>query len=191
MVFVVLYLFVSVTLCTGVVTRHQNRKKMFSAFRYELVGPTHWDSHAAERQVKDYVEGVGCLGWIQQTAKKTLVGEVRCPVRIFDEVKTWFEDPSSHISLTRSHLKLYESPDMKFLFSKFKILPTHRNSCFREPPHQCKGYMADAPPVPEHIRNHREGLKGYERDFKMKAMKQQQAHQQNAAAQRRARRNEL
>ena len=82
-------------------------------------------------------EELGCFGWAQNTARNTVVGEVRCAKVLAPQMKDWLEKGPSSSRVDKVIFKDYENTKIKLHFSHFKILPDERETCFRDPPHQC------------------------------------------------------
>lgn len=107
----------------------------FAGFRYEITGKVHDVGFQQAAQHK--ADELSCFGWIQDTSRGTLVGEVRCAKVVAPIFKEWLRNGPERARVT--NFEVYDYPDtkIKLHFSHFKILTPDRDTCFHAPPHQC------------------------------------------------------
>ena len=110
----------------------------FAGFRYEMYGSgIQTDSH--HKAVQDKAESIGCFGWVQNTAKGTVVGEARCAKRAAPLLQKWLKvGEGDAVKVQRVEIKDYADTKIRYHFSHFRILDEARETCFREAPHQCE-----------------------------------------------------
>ena len=108
----------------------------FAGFRYEVFG-TGVQSEGFHKAAQDKAEAIGCFGWVQSTVQGTAVGEVRCSKRAAPAMKKWLETGADDVTVERDAFKDYADTKIRYHFSHFRILEDTRETCFREPPHQC------------------------------------------------------
>ncbi|KAJ1450950.1 hypothetical protein M885DRAFT_499824 [Pelagophyceae sp. CCMP2097] len=102
----------------------------FAGFRYEVEGE-HADA------IVETADELGCFGWAQLSSRSTTVGEVRCAKAAGPSFKAFLGAGATFFDYADTKIKLH--------FSHFKILPADRQTCFREPPHQCEEYVRTRP----------------------------------------------
>jgi acylphosphatase len=113
----------------------------FAGIRFEVHGRVQGVGYRAAAQAE--ADELACFGWVQNTARGTVVGEARCAKVLMPRFREWLRagPPSALVD----HVVVRDMPDTKirFHFSDFKILPDSRVTCFADEPHQCP------PPPPE------------------------------------------
>lgn len=107
----------------------------FAGFRFELKGNV--IGVGMRQSMAETAEELGCFGWVQNTARRTVVGEVRCAKTIAPQMKEWMIHGPEGAQVDSLDIKDYENTKIKLHFSHFKILPDNRETCFRDKPHQC------------------------------------------------------
>jgi hypothetical protein len=110
----------------------------FYGFRYEIVNGKSGNRDFMD-QVKKEADSKGCFGWIQETPQNNLVGEIRCSKTQGPQFLKYLEESSNNYQF---HSKIYEDTKIRLHFSTFKILESSRDTCFRDPPHQCPEYAS-------------------------------------------------
>uniref|UniRef100_A0A7S2WHN9 acylphosphatase n=1 Tax=Rhizochromulina marina TaxID=1034831 RepID=A0A7S2WHN9_9STRA len=111
----------------------------FAGFRYEAQGSVVSVGYSEAAAVK--AEALGCFGWAQSTARGSVVGEARCAKSVAPVMKEWLEQGNPESRVDSVTFKDYENTKIKLHFSHFKILPEERETCFRDPPHQCAEFQ--------------------------------------------------
>lgn len=107
----------------------------FAGFRYEVTGRVHDVGFHEETQKK--ADDLGCFGWIQDSARGTLVGEARCAKAVAPYFKEWLRSGPDEARVADVAVHDYPDTKIKLHFSHFKILTPDRKTCFPTPPHQC------------------------------------------------------
>ena len=82
----------------------------FAGFRFEVKGPHVVQSgyHAAAVKKADEL---GCFGWIQDSERRTVVGEARCAKQVAKEFKAFLE--VGHHTSEVSDVHIFDYPDTK------------------------------------------------------------------------------
>lgn len=107
----------------------------FYGFRFEINGTLEEDF---DENVRNYAEKKACFGWIQKTPENKRVGEVRCNKDVGPQFQTWLKSqPENEGNIS---FKVYEDTKIRLHFSKFMILPSSRETCFLDKPHQCSDF---------------------------------------------------
>lgn len=104
----------------------------YYGFRFEINADLENDF---DEKVQSYAEKKACFGWIQWTTENKRVGEVRCNRDVGPQFQSWLELEQAiegNISF-----KVYEDTKIRLHFSRFTILPSTRDTCFLDKPHQC------------------------------------------------------
>eukprot|EP00621_Florenciella_sp_RCC1693_P008662 CAMPEP_0182528628 /NCGR_PEP_ID=MMETSP1323-20130603/4635_1 /TAXON_ID=236787 /ORGANISM="Florenciella parvula, Strain RCC1693" /LENGTH=168 /DNA_ID=CAMNT_0024737763 /DNA_START=32 /DNA_END=538 /DNA_ORIENTATION=+ len=107
----------------------------FAGFRYEVMGNV--IGVGFRQATSEKATQLGCFGWAQNTERGTVVGEVRCAKSVAPAMKEWLAAGPPKSRVDEVTVKDYENTKIKLHFSHFKILPDERQTCFRDPPHQC------------------------------------------------------
>ena len=110
----------------------------FAGFRYEVSG--HVIGVGFRAAAAAAADELGCFGWAQNTARGTVVGEVRCAKVIAPQMKEWLAQGPAASRVDQVVIRDYENTKIKLHFSHFKILPDDRDTCFRDEPHQCDAF---------------------------------------------------
>jgi len=108
----------------------------FHGFRFELEGKV--QGVGFRNAIKEKADEIPCFGWVQNTAKGTVVGEARCSKRRGVDMEEMLRSggpPGSRVDAAR--IKVYPSTKIKLLFPDFVILPDARVTCFDDEPHKC------------------------------------------------------
>ena len=113
----------------------------FYGFRFELRGDNLHDSEFSN-VVEKKANEMGCFGWIQQSPRGTLVGEMRCNINRGPLMETFLKEGHEAAKVTDVDTKVYKDTKIRLHFSSFKVLPDDRETCFLEPPHQCEDVAA-------------------------------------------------
>jgi hypothetical protein len=79
-----------------------------------------------------------CFGWVQQSKRKTIVGETRCRGKMRANAMVTLLMGNN----ARNKMKYYQDTKIKLHFSHFKVLGPDRETCFRDTPHQCDDLSA-------------------------------------------------
>jgi len=87
--------------------------------------------------VLEKADDLFCFGWVQDAKKNRIVGEARCSKRSGAVMKQYL---MTHVGGNRSSISIkdYTNTQIKLHFSHFKIVHAERETCFRDPPHQCE-----------------------------------------------------
>jgi len=113
----------------------------FAGFRYEVSG--HVVGVGFRQAAAAAAEELGCFGWAQNAARNTVVGEARCAKVLAPQMKDWLRAGPPGARVDSVTVKDYENTKIKLHFSHFKILPDDRETCFRDPPHQCAVFQEE------------------------------------------------
>jgi acylphosphatase len=113
----------------------------FAGFRFELKGNV--IGVGMRQALTETAEELGCFGWVQNTARRTVVGEVRCSKAVAPQMKEWMKRGPEGAQVDSVIIKDYENTKIKLHFSHFKILPDNRETCFRDEPHQCAVFRGE------------------------------------------------
>lgn len=114
----------------------------FYGFRYELSSSSF--SSNFEATIQQRADEVGCFGWIQNTPESKKVGEVRCSKDQGPKFASWLTSEAQQSPKVNGEIKVYPDTKIRLHFSHFKILEEKRDTCFSDPPHQCKDFSAPA-----------------------------------------------
>ena len=111
--------------------RWRDKKNRFGAFRFEVPAQSNFDLKSL---IQSRADNHFCFGWVQDSPRGTIVGEVRCKrepsKQMLDFISALAADQSSNVLI-------YEDSLIRLHPSSFKIMPPGRNTCFREEPHKC------------------------------------------------------
>ena len=127
-------LFSSVNSNVGSIDDWKMTERFFGC-RFEVFGKVQRVGFRKAAQLK--ADELGCFGWIQNTKKKTVVGELRCSKRAGPLFLKWLEDGPELASVDKVDSKIYEDTKIKLHFSYFRILDNQRKTCFTTSPHSC------------------------------------------------------
>lgn len=108
----------------------------FDGFRFEVHGRVQgvWFRRSTQRQADE----LACFGWVQNTARGTVVGEARCGKLAGKKMREWLKHGPELAEVERLEIKTYEDTKIKLHFSDFAILEDERRTCFRDDgPHDC------------------------------------------------------
>ena len=124
----------------------------FAGCRYEITGANLLTTEL-RKTIVEKADELACFGWVQNNVDNgSVVGESRCNKKNGLKFKSFLEkigndvnnENSDGVTVEHVEIKDYEDSKIKLHFSHFKILDDERNTCFREPPHQCKEFTVDA-----------------------------------------------
>ena len=103
----------------------------FYGFRFEVEGDVRGG-------ISSCGKGGGSLfGWIQNTARGTVVGEARCSKKGGPDMEARIRKGPSSASVREAHIKVYHDTKIKLHFPDFVVLPDERVTCFQDAPHAC------------------------------------------------------
>lgn len=139
--FLVLGVFLSILVGIPTTTRAQwAMADRFHGFRFHLTGKVDLGTGFQE-EAQNRAHELGCFGWIQYSGED-LVGEGRCPKSRGPMFEEWLQRGSVLARVNDIDIHVYEDTKIRFHFSHFRILDIDRDTCFEEPPHQCKSNKA-------------------------------------------------
>lgn len=111
--------------------RWRDKKTRFGAFRFELPAQKGFD---LKPLIQSRAENHFCFGWVQDSPRGTIVGEIRCKKEPGKQMLGFI---SALAADQLSNILIYEDSLIRLHPSSFKIMPPGRNTCFREEPHKC------------------------------------------------------
>eukprot|EP00752_Nemacystus_decipiens_P008488 g7585.t1 len=115
----------------------------YHGFRYEAVVDPGCDFYEEAAQVA--ADELACFGWVQRTSANTIAGEARCSKATGPSMQSRLRaGPGDVCKVFSFDAKDYSDTKIKLHFSHFKILDEERKTCFRDTPHQCPEFAAEA-----------------------------------------------
>lgn len=140
-----LFLFSALLICFNGIADAQEGWRMvdrFFGFRYEVLSPVTEggnvqadDNESVMKAIQSKADELGCFGWVQEnTARKSLVGEVRCSKTRGPMMQDYLDKvgPSG-----TGQFLVYPDTKIRLHFSHFKIVEPSRDTCFLDMPHKC------------------------------------------------------
>ncbi|CAM9621729.1 unnamed protein product [Chrysoparadoxa australica] len=88
-------------------------------------------------------EEIGCFGWVQNSARGTIVGEARCSKQNGPKFVDFLNAGPPGAVIETVETKIYEDTKIKLHFSHFKALEDTRKTCFKDAPHQCPDFAPE------------------------------------------------
>ena len=121
----------------------------FYGLRYEIIGGEEGFEAGGgfEEAVRDEADRLGCFGWIQRSPQKSFVGEARCNKIQGPKFQEWLSHGPQGAIISKVDIKIYSDTKIRLHFSSFKILDEKRETCFLDPPHQCREFVPPSPPT--------------------------------------------
>ena len=80
------------------------------------------------RSTREKADELACFGWVQNTARGTVVGEARCGKRAGPRLQQWLERGPEMATVERAHFHVYPDTKIKLHFSDFAILEDERRT---------------------------------------------------------------
>mmetsp|Transcript_21494 Transcript_21494/g.45495 ORF Transcript_21494/g.45495 Transcript_21494/m.45495 type:complete len:162 (-) Transcript_21494:461-946(-) len=113
-------------------------KDRFVGFRFEI---SPFPDLILEKDVKvairDFADEHFCFGWIQNSLRKSIVGEARCTKESANSLKKFMSEILNEDQNHTISIREYRDTLIRLHFTHFKILSPRRNTCFGEEPHKC------------------------------------------------------
>ena len=114
----------------------------FSGFRFEVHGRVQgvW----FRKRTQQRADELACFGWVQNTARGTVVGEARCAKQRGPRLKRWLAQGPTDTGARVDKVEFMDYRDTKIMyhFTHFRILPNDRLTCFEDAgPHRCAYYQ--------------------------------------------------
>ncbi|KAL3772152.1 hypothetical protein ACHAWO_004169 [Cyclotella atomus] len=110
-------------------------KDRFMGFRYEIFSRNSNDT-ATKASIRHKADELFCFGWVQDSPRQSVVGEVRCSRDNGFKMKAHL-DLIALASNTTISIRDYPNTLIRLHPSHFKIFSNERNTCFRDEPHKC------------------------------------------------------
>ena len=113
----------------------------FAGFRFEVHGKVQGVWFRKRTQAR--ADELACFGWVQNTARGTVVGEARCAKHVAPELKRWLARGPAGTGARVDRVEFLDYRDTKIMyhFTHFRVLPTRRLTCFEDGgPHGCARY---------------------------------------------------
>lgn len=112
----------------------------FAGWRFEIFDVDSLRANAIKNSLRDKADELFCFGWAQESAKHSIVGEVRCEKDRDTKMKAHLSLLAELSSSKNETIAVRDYPDtlIRLHFSHFKLFSDERNTCFPDEPHKCE-----------------------------------------------------